>query len=163
CTRDRGGADAGGPDRRAAVALSARAHRPAWAASRLLRSRPRPARRHALRDGRPAGRGDLRSRRGRRRHQRACGGLVLPPCGPRKRKPVGMLVAASPGAGASKAQPAAHYEGTDAPLDGTCIEEKAAILKSISYRDYLMRICGARAEVANCFLGRTLDFYGLGI
>ena len=41
-------------------------------------------------------------------------------------------------------------------------EEKLAILKSTSYRDYLTKICGCSEEVANCFQGRTLGFFGLG-
>ena len=31
-----------------------------------------------------------------------------------------------------------------------------------SYRDYLTRVCGCSAEVANCFQGRTLGFFALG-
>ena len=40
--------------------------------------------------------------------------------------------------------------------------EKRAILKRTSYRDYLIKICGCSEEVANCFQGRTLGFFGLG-
>ena len=42
------------------------------------------------------------------------------------------------------------------------MEEKLAILKKTSYRDYLIKICGCGEEVANCFQGRTLDFFALG-
>jgi hypothetical protein len=36
------------------------------------------------------------------------------------------------------------------------------VLKTTRYRDYLIRHCGCNDEVANCFQGRTLDFFGLG-
>ncbi|MGA8623535.1 MAG: hypothetical protein WB686_02175 [Pseudolabrys sp.] len=36
------------------------------------------------------------------------------------------------------------------------------MLKTTSYRDYLIKICGCSEEAANCFQGRTLEFYGLG-
>ena len=48
------------------------------------------------------------------------------------------------------------------PLAGKSAEEKVAILKATSYRDYLIGIWGASEEVANCFQGRTLGFFGLG-
>ena len=41
-------------------------------------------------------------------------------------------------------------------------DEKRAILKRTSYRDYLTKICGCSEEVANCFQGRPLGFFGLG-
>ena len=34
-------------------------------------------------------------------------------------------------------------------------------MKRTSYRDYLVRVCGCSEEVANCFQGRTLGFFGL--
>ena len=40
--------------------------------------------------------------------------------------------------------------------------EKRDILKRTSYRDYLTKICGCSEEVANCFQGRPLGFFGLG-
>ena len=40
--------------------------------------------------------------------------------------------------------------------------EKREILKRTSYRDYLTKICGCSEEVANCFQGRPLGFFGLG-
>ena len=36
------------------------------------------------------------------------------------------------------------------------------MLKTTSYRDYLIKICGCNEEVVNCFQGRTLGFFGLG-
>ena len=36
------------------------------------------------------------------------------------------------------------------------------MLKTTSYRDYLIKICGCSDEVANCFQGRTLGFFALG-
>ena len=41
-------------------------------------------------------------------------------------------------------------------------EEKRAILKRTSYRDYLTKICGLSEEAANCFQGQPLGFFGLG-
>ena len=41
-------------------------------------------------------------------------------------------------------------------------EEKLALLKRTSYRDYLIKICGCSEEVANVLQGRTLGFFGLG-
>ena len=40
--------------------------------------------------------------------------------------------------------------------------EKLALLNRTSYRDYLTKVCGCSEEVANCFQGRTLGFFGLG-
>ena len=62
----------------------------------------------------------------------------------------------------SKAQLIALYEGKTDPLAGKSVDEKLALLKKTSYRDYLIKICGCSEEVANCFQGRTLDFYALG-
>ena len=42
------------------------------------------------------------------------------------------------------------------------LTRKSSFLKRTSYRDYLMKICGCSEEVANCFQGRTLGFFGLG-
>jgi spermidine dehydrogenase len=77
-------------------------------------------------------------------------------------KPFGALVAAFPISESSKAQLLALYQGERDPLAGKTAEEKAAVLKRTSYRDYLIRICGCSDEVANCFQGRTLGFFGLG-
>ena len=62
----------------------------------------------------------------------------------------------------SKAQLIALYARRRDPLAGKSGEEKRAILKRTSYRDYLIKICGCSEEVANCFQGRTLGFFGLG-
>jgi spermidine dehydrogenase len=53
-------------------------------------------------------------------------------------------------------------EQTIDPLAGKTDAQKAEILKATSYRDYLTKICGVGKEVADCFQGRTLDFYALG-
>ena len=47
-------------------------------------------------------------------------------------------------------------------LAGKSAQEKLDILRRTSYRDYLTRIRGCSDEVANCFQGRTLGFFGLG-
>src|SRR6516162_3833533 len=77
-------------------------------------------------------------------------------------KPLGEFVAAFPISSASKAQLLALYDGTHDPLAGKTAAEKLEILKRTSYRDYLTGPCGCSEEVANCFQGRTLGFFGLG-
>jgi spermidine dehydrogenase len=72
------------------------------------------------------------------------------------------FVAAMPIADASKAQLLALYDAKRDPLAGKSAAEKRNILKATSYRDYLIKICGCSAEVANCFQGRPLGFFGLG-
>jgi spermidine dehydrogenase len=81
----------------------------------------------------------------------------------RNSKPAAEFIARFPVSDASKAQLMALYEGSSDPLPGKSIEEKADILKKTSYRDYLTRIYGCSAEVADCFQGRTLDYFAIGI
>jgi spermidine dehydrogenase len=73
------------------------------------------------------------------------------------------FIAAMPLADASKVQLLALYDAKHDPLAGKSHAEKRKILKATSYRDYLIKICGTNAEVANCFQGRPLGFFGLGI
>src|SRR5262245_24489962 len=70
-------------------------------------------------------------------------------------KPIGDLVARFPVAEASRDQLLALYTSTRDPLPGRSMEEKRHILKSTSYRDYLISIWGMSEEAANCFQGRT--------
>jgi len=56
----------------------------------------------------------------------------------------------------------ALYEGARDPLAGKSADEKRAILKKTSYRDFLTKIYGCSEDVANCFQGRPLGFFGLG-
>ncbi|HVD72047.1 MAG TPA: NAD(P)-binding protein [Xanthobacteraceae bacterium] len=77
-------------------------------------------------------------------------------------RPLGEFIAAFPIAPESKAQLRTLYDAARDPLVGRSIEQKREILKSTSYRDYLIRFCGCSEEVANCFQGRTLGFFGLG-
>ena len=79
--------------------------------------------------------------------------------GPKLREQV---VAAFPISQASKAQLLALYDATRDPLAGRSVAEKLRLLKTTSYRDYLIKICGCSDEVANCFQGRTLGFFALG-
>jgi len=72
------------------------------------------------------------------------------------------LVAAMPIAEASKAQLLALYDPSRDPLAGKSADEKIEVLKATSYRDYLIKVCGCSDEVANCFQGRPLGFFGLG-
>jgi spermidine dehydrogenase len=47
-------------------------------------------------------------------------------------------------------------------LAGKSADEKDEVLKTTSYRDYLLKICKANEEVANFFQNRTHDFHGVG-
>ena len=80
----------------------------------------------------------------------------------RNGKPIRDFIAQFPVSAESKAQLIALYEGMTDPLPGKSEDEKLELLGKTSYRDYLVKICGCREEVANCFQGRTLDFYALG-
>jgi spermidine dehydrogenase len=77
-------------------------------------------------------------------------------------RPLQELVADFPISDESKAQLLALYSGARDPLAGRSNEEKLGLLKRTSYRDYLTKICRCSEEVANCFQGRTLGFFGLG-
>jgi len=81
----------------------------------------------------------------------------------RNGKPVAAFVAQFPISEDSKAKLIALYDGKSDPLVGKSVEEKLALLKKTSYRDYLIKTCGCAEEVGNCYQGRTLDFYALGI
>jgi spermidine dehydrogenase len=72
------------------------------------------------------------------------------------------FIAGFPVSDASKAQLVALYESTRDPLAGKSVEEKEKILARTSYRDFLIKHWGCSEEVANCFQGRTLGFFGLG-
>jgi spermidine dehydrogenase len=63
---------------------------------------------------------------------------------------------------ASKAQLVKLLDQRADYLAGKTVEEKIALLKTTSYRDYLMKICGVSDEVANFFQNRTHDFHGVG-
>ena len=78
-------------------------------------------------------------------------------------KPLSDFIAAFPISNASRQQIIALYAGATDPLDGQSVEQKRSALKRISYRDYLIKMCGCSEEAANCFQGRTLGFFGLGI
>ena len=77
-------------------------------------------------------------------------------------RPIAEFVRDFPISPDSKSQLIALYAGGRDPLAGRTVDEKRAILKRISYRDYLIKIFGCSEEVANCFQGRTLGFFGLG-
>jgi spermidine dehydrogenase len=72
------------------------------------------------------------------------------------------FIASMPIADASKQQLLSLYDPARDSLAGKSAEEKVKILKTTSYRDYLVKICGCSDEVANCFQGRPLGFFGLG-
>jgi spermidine dehydrogenase len=77
-------------------------------------------------------------------------------------RPSEAFVTALPLSDAGKAQFIALHDGTRDPLAGRSAADKQLLLKRTSYRDYLIRHWGCGEEVANCFQGRTLDFFGLG-
>ena len=77
-------------------------------------------------------------------------------------KPLADFVAQFPISAASKSQLVGLYQQARDPLAGKSNDEKTEILERTSYRDYLVKICGCSEEVANCFQGRTLDFFALG-
>ena len=77
-------------------------------------------------------------------------------------KPLIEFVSGFPISEASKAQLIGLYSGTRDPLAGRTVDEKRTLLKTTSYRDYLIKVCGCNEEVANCFQGRTYSFFGLG-
>jgi spermidine dehydrogenase len=79
-----------------------------------------------------------------------------------KAKPLSEFVSAFPISEASKKQIVALYSRAHDPLAGKSADEKRELLKRTSYRDYLTKICGCSEEVANCFQGRPLGFFGLG-
>jgi spermidine dehydrogenase len=77
-------------------------------------------------------------------------------------KPITDLIERYPVSATSRMQLLALYESKRDPLADRTLEEKRRILKSTSYRDYLIKICGLSEEAANCFQGRTLGFFGTG-
>ncbi len=78
-------------------------------------------------------------------------------------KPLEEFVAAMPLAETSRRQLLALYDAGRDPMAGRAPADKLAALKRLSYRDYLTRVCGCSGEVADCFQGRTLGYFGLGI
>jgi spermidine dehydrogenase len=77
-------------------------------------------------------------------------------------RPLAEFVAGFPVSDASKRQILSLHEGRNDPLAGKSVEEKRAVLKRTSYRDYLIDHCGCSEEAANCFQGRPLGYFGLG-
>lgn len=76
-------------------------------------------------------------------------------------KPVAEFVAGFPLSAEDKAQILALYDAKRDPLRGKSPREKEEILEKTSYREYLMTICGLSEQAANCFHGRSLDFFAL--
>jgi len=93
---------------------------------------------------------------------RLLAGDALMSRGTDKRPELAGFVAVIPIADQSKKQLLSLYDPRRDPLPGKSAEEKVKILKITSYRDYLVKICGCSEEVANCFQGRPLGFFGLG-
>jgi spermidine dehydrogenase len=72
------------------------------------------------------------------------------------------FIAGFPLSDAGKAQLLSLYESPRDPLSGKSADERRHVLETTSYRDFITKICGCGEEVANCFQGRTLGFFGLG-
>ncbi len=72
------------------------------------------------------------------------------------------LVAEFPMSDAGKAQFLALFDRGRDPLAGKSEDEKFALLKRTSYRDFLTKHWGCNAEVADFFQGRPLGYFGLG-
>jgi spermidine dehydrogenase len=79
-----------------------------------------------------------------------------------RREPRARLVAAFPISDQSKTQLLDVFAGTRDPLAGSSVGEKLALLRRTSYRDFLIKHWGCSAEVADCFQGRPLGYFGLG-
>jgi spermidine dehydrogenase len=77
-------------------------------------------------------------------------------------KPLTEFVSGFPISEESKAQLIGLYSPTRDPLAGRTVDEKLRLIKSTSYRDFLIKIWGCNEEVASCFQGRPLGFFGLG-
>jgi spermidine dehydrogenase len=77
-------------------------------------------------------------------------------------KPLIEFVSGFPISDDSKAQLIGLYSASRDPLAGRTVDEKIKLLKTTSYRDYLIKFCGCNEEVADVFQGRTLGFFGLG-
>jgi spermidine dehydrogenase len=88
--------------------------------------------------------------------------FTFDPAAPDSAQPIHDLIDAFPVSAASKAALVGLYDRTRDPLAGRSAAEKRHVLKTTSYRDYLMRHCGLSAEAADSFQGRTLGFFGLG-
>lgn len=76
-------------------------------------------------------------------------------------KPIAAFVGGFPLSATDKAQVLALYDAKRDPLAGKSRDEKEDILDKTSYRDYLMKMCGLSEPAANCFHGRSLDFFAL--
>lgn len=77
-------------------------------------------------------------------------------------RPIAEFVNDFPISDVGKRQILALYDETRDPLAGKPADEKLALLRRISYRDFLTKVWGCGEEVAKCFQGRTLGFFGLG-
>ncbi len=77
-------------------------------------------------------------------------------------KPLLEFVAQFPVSAESRMQLIGLYEQAKDPLADRSEDEKEELLEKTSYRDYLVKVLRCNEEVANCFQGRTLDFFALG-
>lgn len=76
-------------------------------------------------------------------------------------KPLADFIAGFPLSDADKAKLLSLHDPKTDPLAGKSDAEKLEMLEKTSYRDYLIKVCGASEQIANCFHGRSLDFTAL--
>jgi len=72
------------------------------------------------------------------------------------------FIAAFPISAESQAQLLSLYMASMIRFPENRFDEKKAILKRTSYRDYLTKLCGLSREAATACKGRTLDFFDSG-
>lgn len=76
-------------------------------------------------------------------------------------KPIAQFVAGFPLTAVDRAKVLSLYDRKRDPLAGKSREQKEEILERTSYRDYLIKTCGLSEQAADCFHGRSLDFFAL--
>lgn len=76
-------------------------------------------------------------------------------------KPLAEFIGGFPLSDADKAKLLWLHDPKNDPLAGKSEAEKLEVLEKTSYRDYLLKVCGCSAAIADCWHGRSLDFTAL--
>jgi spermidine dehydrogenase len=76
-------------------------------------------------------------------------------------KPLAEFIGGFPLSDADKAKLLWLHDPKNDPLAGKSEAEKLEVLEKTSYRDYLVKLCGCSAAIADCWHGRSLDFTAL--
>lgn len=84
------------------------------------------------------------------------------PAAPNSR-PFAQFIADCPLSDAAKAGIIALQAGTRDSMAGTPIDDKVALLRKTSYRDFIEKTCALPKDAADFFQGRLNDNFGLGI